>query len=140
MVDFRFATSIHILLALANVALNEPDRLVSSAQLAESTLCDPALIRKLLIPLSEAGLIETFRGKTGGVKLAKSALEITLREIYEASFDSNLLVGRKDANQKCPIGSKMSHVFKFITDDLEATFLKNLEEKTLDQLYSKFIR
>ncbi|RYZ81391.1 MAG: Rrf2 family transcriptional regulator [Proteobacteria bacterium] len=140
MVDFRFATSIHILLSLAYRARENPEALLSSAELANSTMCNPALIRQMLVPLTDAGLIETFRGKAGGVRLAKAGDKITLRCVYLACCGSQkLMLGRKDVNRKCPVGANIHSIFASVTDDVESEMLKNFKNRTIGQLLKKFV-
>ncbi|WP_099864424.1 iron-responsive transcriptional regulator RirA [Pararhizobium haloflavum] len=43
---------------------------------------------KILQPLVEAGLMETVRGRKGGVRLAKAPSEITLYEVVRTTEDS----------------------------------------------------
>jgi Rrf2 family transcriptional regulator, iron-responsive regulator len=43
---------------------------------------------KILQPLVEAGLMETVRGRKGGVRLAKAASEITLYDVVRVTEDS----------------------------------------------------
>lgn len=135
MVDLRFANSLQIMLALAHA--KESGALMSSAQLAVGLKINPALVRKLLIPLSQAGLINTFKGKTGGAEIAKTAKQINLRQIYQAAVDSELVNGPEKFNSQCPIGSCMSRVFHQITDGMEAASLKYLESVSLDKLLTQ---
>src|SRR5690606_27877038 len=79
MEDLRFATSVHIMIYLANSQKTGGD-LMSSSELAQGLNANPALVRKLLGPLVEAGLIETTKGKSGGAKLARAAKTITLKD------------------------------------------------------------
>lgn len=84
MADLRFSTALQAMLLLANAVRNgEP--LVSSAQLGECLRTNPSFVRALLAPLFQAGLIETTRGRNGGVRLAKDADRITLWDVHQAS-------------------------------------------------------
>lgn len=132
MVDLRFANSLQIMLALAYA--KESGEILSSARLATGLRVNPALVRKLLIPLARAGLINTFKGKTGGAELAKAPKQISLRQIYETAVDSELVNGPEKFNQGCPIGSCMGKVFTQITSGMENASLKYLEGMTLDKL------
>ena len=132
MVDLRFANSLPIMLALAYA--KDSGELMSSAQLATGLKVNPALIRKLLIPLAQAGLINTFKGKTGGAEIAKPPKQINLRQIYETAVDSELVNGPEKFNHSCPIGSCMGKVFTQITSGMETASLKYLEGVTLDKL------
>src|SRR4051812_4224130 len=118
MVDLRFANSVHIMLALANAVAEE--KLLTSSQLAVGLKVNPALIRKLLIPLAQSGLVETFKGKMGGARLAKSPRQISLGQIYKAVVDSDLIHEPSRYNAQCPIGSCMDKVFNQVASGMES--------------------
>ncbi|HTJ85257.1 MAG TPA: Rrf2 family transcriptional regulator, partial [Polyangiaceae bacterium] len=79
----RFTLAVHILGMLAWV---ERERGVSatSEELAKSINTNPVVVRRVLGDLRRAGLVDTKRGVGGGVTLAKTASQITLRNAYEA--------------------------------------------------------
>jgi Rrf2 family protein len=140
MVDYRFSTSLHIMLALAYMSHRDPERLVSSSELASSTKSNPTMIRQLLVPLNEAGLIKTYRGKSGGVALAKEAKDVSLRQIYEASFSSKLMLSRGMGNEDCPIGSNIHCVFDNVLGGMEDVLMTHLEGQNLAELLKSFIK
>lgn len=69
-----------ILVALAEA----PGRVHSSAELAERARLEPPTVAKVLKPLAHTGLVESFRGATGGYRLARPAHAIPLIAIVEA--------------------------------------------------------
>ena len=69
-----------ILVALARA----PDRVHSSAELAELARLEAPTVAKVLKPLAHAGLVESFRGASGGYRLARPARDIPLIAIVEA--------------------------------------------------------
>ena len=58
----RFAFAVHVLSALALA----PEGALNSEQLAQTVNTNPVVIRRLLLDLREAKLIETQRGPGGG--------------------------------------------------------------------------
>lgn len=136
MVDLRFASSLHILIAMGFKAKGG-DGLMTSNDLAESLGTNPALVRKLLIPLAQKGLIETFKGKTGGARLAKAPKDINLRQIYEASVDKEIACVRETSDHDCPVGSCMEKVFTKIVDGMEDAVSTHLERTTLQQVMNQ---
>lgn len=133
MEDLRFATSVHIMIYLAE-AFKKGDELMSSAELARGLNANPALIRKLIRPLAEAGLVQTAMGKAGGARLAKPPKSITLKDIYVASIDREIAFCRENINLKCPISSSMKHVFSNIAEGMEAALHSYLSQLTLDKI------
>lgn len=61
-----------------------PDRVHNATELAERARLELPTVSKLLKTLTQAGLVQSFRGSSGGYRLAKPANEITLIEIVEA--------------------------------------------------------
>jgi Rrf2 family protein len=131
MVDTRFAVSVHVMTALAN---NQPD-LVSSEELARSVKTNPSFIRKLVVSLSSAGLVQSVRGKAGGIRLAKSPREISLAEIYRAIAPTpRLAVPGKTPEKTCPIACGMGAVLCAISKEIEDGTLKMLAKRNLQEV------
>lgn len=61
-----------------------PGDVLSAMQVAEDTRLELPTVSKLLKQLAHAGLVESFRGASGGYRLARAPREITLADIVEA--------------------------------------------------------
>jgi FeS assembly SUF system regulator len=61
-----------------------PGRVHSAAELAERSHLEPTTVSKVLKPLAHAGLVVSFRGASGGYRLARAPSQISLFEIVEA--------------------------------------------------------
>ena len=61
-----------------------PGDVVSAMQIAEDTRLELPTVSKLLKQLAHAGLVDSFRGASGGYRLARAAEAITLADIVEA--------------------------------------------------------
>lgn len=131
MVDTRFPVSVHIMTSLA---YSQPD-LVSSEQLATSIRTNPSFIRKLVVSLSAAGLVESVRGKAGGIRLAKNPKDITLDQIYTAVTEGSLMaVPDKAPNKGCPISCEMGDVLCQISSEIQESTLKQLAKRNLKDI------
>ena len=78
---------------------------VTSTLLAQSTGCNPVVIRNILSALKKAGMISVARGP-GGAELLKEPSEITLYMIYDAMEPEGLssLIGIHSCeDRKCPV-------------------------------------
>ena len=84
--DRTFSTAIHILAALDH----QHPKLLSSDDLSKGLKTNPVLIRRILSKLSQAGLIESIKGKGGGNQLAKPATKVDLESVYLAVKDGPL--------------------------------------------------
>lgn len=68
-------------------ALNQdyPNRI---AQIAEACCISEFFLFKILQPLGKAGIIETVRGRNGGVRLCRPADQITVLDVVKATEES----------------------------------------------------
>src|SRR6267142_5981384 len=76
----RFAMAVHV---LAVLAYKEGDR-ATSALLASSVNTNPVIIRRLLLALQRAKLVETRQGAGSGSRLSRSPARINLAQVYRA--------------------------------------------------------
>ena len=121
----RFATVIHIMTLLAK----NPQDWLTSQWIAGSLNINPAMVRKELITLKKCGLIESRQGKEGGAKIAKSAEDIIISDLYLAVKNTEVL-GKKNQNPnpKCSVGKKINENLEALfseTDDCVIHFLNN---------------
>ena len=61
-----------------------PQRIVSAAELAHALRLEAPTVAKVLRSLVRAGVVDSFRGATGGYRLARPAERINLAELVEA--------------------------------------------------------
>ena len=131
MIDVRFATGLQVMLRLA-LAQAEGVEWVSSAKLASGVGANPSLVRKLLVPLVRAGLAETAHGRDGGVRLAKPAAKIGLREIYLSTNGSKgVWTARADVPHQCLVSSNVEAFFGELAAEADQAVLATLEGRTL---------
>ncbi|MBS1958035.1 MAG: Rrf2 family transcriptional regulator [Bdellovibrionales bacterium] len=136
MLDTRFSVSIHILTALA--FSRECQGKENSETLARSIRTNPTFVRRLMARLTQAGLVEARRGKSGGVQLSKCPDQITLKEIYLASMDRPLLDRvEKSPDQGCPVSCSMGKIIDDVFDGVEDSVVQHLSKIKLSQLVSK---
>jgi Rrf2 family protein len=135
MEDTRFSVSIQIMMTLAY----HQNELLSSEALASTLKTNATFIRKLVSHLVSAGLIDSFRGKSGGIKLAKLPNQISLKDIYEASTETKklLAVHQKPVLKHCPVSCCIEDVVQNIADDIEKTTKQYLSKKYLSDLMKK---
>ena len=131
--DRTLSTAIHI---LAVLGVHDPE-LVSSETLARGIRTNPGLIRRLLVKLSEAGLVVTTKGKNGGSRLARKASQITMEDVYMAVKDSPLFGSfDKDPFKACFISCKIGSVLENMYGDFENELKKKMKRTKLSQLMS----
>ncbi len=83
----------------------------------------------------------TSRGKTGGVKLAKEASQINLKDIYLAVSPSESIGPRqKSPNKECAVSCSMYAIMTGIADGTQKATLKFLETQKLSDLSKKIFK
>lgn len=136
MVDTRFSLSVHVMMTLA---YNKEDELVNSEYLAGVLKTNATFVRKIVSRLVEAELVESFRGKGGGIKIARSPSEISLSEIYSAAVEEKCLVSthKKPVFKNCPVSCCMDEILDDIVDGIEDSTKNYLSRLHLSDLLKK---
>ena len=131
MLDVRFSRSLKVMLLLGH-AKEEGSPVLSSAQLARSLDTNPSLVRKLMVPLVQDGLVASVKGRSGGVRLGRPADQITLEEIYHSSIgDKPLWAPRPEGPRECLVTNHSAEYFVRLTDETETAVLGTLAGRTL---------
>jgi Rrf2 family transcriptional regulator, repressor of oqxAB len=131
MLDVRFSRSLKAMLLLGH-AEEQSSPVLSSAQLARSLDTNPSLVRKLMVPLVQDGLVASIKGRGGGVRLGRAADQITLEEIYRSSIgDKPLWAPRPEGPRECLVTNHSAAYFVRLTEETEAAVLGMLAGRTL---------
>lgn len=130
----RFAMAVHVLTVLA---YKEGDR-VTSACLAESVNTNPVIIRRLLLALQRAKLVETRKGADSGSRLSCSPARINLAQVYRAVEESDPFPSpTKKPNAACPVGNCIRDTLNAVFASAELALERDLEKTTLAGLLEK---
>jgi Rrf2 family protein len=84
-------TAKYAVLALAEIARRSPESAVPTRTIAEAASVPYPHLAKILIHLKRADLVISLRGKRGGIKLARPANEITIRDVVVALDGAGML-------------------------------------------------
>jgi Rrf2 family transcriptional repressor of oqxAB len=129
--DVRFSRSLKAMLLLGH-AEEEGVPVLSSAQLARSLDANPSLVRKIMVPLVQNGLVASIKGRNGGVRLGRPSDKITLEEIYRSSIgDKPLWAPRPDGPRECLVTNHSAEYFARLTKETESAALRALAGRTL---------
>ena len=115
---------------------------VTSPLLAQSTGCNPVIIRNLLSALKKAGLITVDRGP-GGARLCRDPEQITLYQIYMALEPKGLtsLIGIHPCEgRRCPVAQNIHKVLEAPYHRIEDAVKEAMEEITLQSMIQEFHR
>lgn len=137
MVDQKFPTSVHIMTALA-FGDCRGGKLMTSDELADSIRTNPTVVRRLVARLVEAKLLKAYKGKSGGIELARCPAEISLADIYDAASDKTLLsTPKKSPKKHCPVSCSMGQLLESVVEGVEAQSRKYLSGITLAEIAAK---
>src|SRR5690242_2822106 len=124
----RFAMAVHV---LAVLAYKEGDP-VTSTLLATSVNTNPVIVRRLLLSLQRARLVETRKGAGSGSRLSRSPARINLAEIYRAVEDCEPFAApSRKPNARCPVGNCIRDTLDKVFASAEAAMERDLEKTTL---------
>lgn len=131
----RFATAIHIMTLLAK----SPQEWLTSEWIAGSININPAIVRKEISVLREAGLITSRQGKEGGSQLSKSAEQISISEIYRAVKNTEVL-GKKNQNPNpaCSVGKEINTHLNTLFEETDQLVTQFLGDKSLKEFSEQF--
>jgi len=116
---------------LAVLAYKEGDR-VTSALLAGSVNTNPVIVRRLLLALQRAKLVETCKGAGSGSRLSRSPRRIDLAEVYRAMENAELFASpSRKLNAACPMGKCIRKTLDRIFASAQSALERDLEKATL---------
>lgn len=113
---------------------------VTSSLLAESTGCNPVVIRNIMSALKKAGLITIPRG-TGGAELCADPAQITLYQIYAALEPKGIasLIGIHPCQERpCPVAQNIRKVLQTPYYQIEDAVRQAMEGVTLKSMIDEF--
>ncbi len=135
-INIKFSVALHCLVFIAE---KQEHIKITSAILAESAGCNPAVIRRILNTLQSAGIITTLRG-VGGNYLAKEPNAISLYDVYAAVEPENLphFIGiHANPSEHCPVGANIENVLLSAYDEIEKAAFDKMKSISLQQIIEK---
>ncbi len=130
MFSTKTSVGIHILCVIAS----SPESNVTSDHIAESIGTNPALVRRLMSRLKQAGLIRTST-KLGVIGLAKATSAITLLSVFKAvEREQRVFDLHTDPNPLCPIGANIERTLTQVYGQVQSDFEARLAGITLSAI------
>jgi len=135
MISGKFAISVHILTLLTKF----PNDYLSSEFIAGSMNLNPVLVRKEIANLKAHHIVESKEGKNGGTKLSKAASNISLKEIFEMTFENiGLGYAKNQPNPDCPVGKKINQNLDVLYTEMNQKVCEQLEGISLEDFSAQF--
>ena len=119
-------------------AIAESDGVVDAGTLSEKTLVTQRFTLKILHKLVLDGLILSYKGAKGGYKLAKSAEEITLKNVIEL-IDGPIAIARcVDSEEGCSLNcDKTACIYHHIFDTISLDVARKLAGITIADVLNR---
>lgn len=138
MIDLRFSTALQIVLS---VALADQDGFrCTSTVLADGLDANPSFVRQLLVPLRRDGIIDASVGKGGGLRLARPAASITLRDIYASITGEKRFLPARPVPPRCRVSANIEPFFEKVAADADRALLESLERRNVAEALSELLR
>ena len=124
----RFAMAVHV---LALLAYKEGDR-VTSAFLAGSINTNPVIVRRLLLALQRAKLVDTCKGAGAGSRLNCAPRRINMGQVFRAvEVAETFATPSRKTNPDCPVGQCMREMLEEMFRSAQRAMEQDLENTTL---------
>ena len=121
--------AIRVILALAKQG---KETILSTSQIQQEMMIPKALSIRVVAELAKGGFIITYPGRGGGLKLARPAAEINLRQVV-THFENNFTVSEcLHGGDTCPFDHNCPVRCRWAR--LQAMILQELENTTFDEL------
>jgi len=130
----RLSLALHTLSHMAG----DPDRVRTSADIADHAGTNPVVVRRVLGKLREAGLLTSEKGHAGGWKLAKPAKGVSLADVYLA-LDERLVSGSpKDTEPSdCSVENGLQTRVAEVLAEIEESLVERLRETSIADVHPK---
>jgi len=132
--DHRLSSVLHLLLHLMEAS--EP---IPSDRLATALNTNPAVVRRTMAGLREAGIVTSEKGHGGGWRLRADPEKITLLDVYQALGSPRLFaVGNRCEAPACLIEQAVNVALNDALREAEALITGQLNTLTLAALSTDF--
>lgn len=124
--DTRFSVAIHVL-----ILISESPEPIHSERMAESVGTNASYVRKILMLLRRAGIVDSHRG-VPGFSLRIPPERLTLLRVYQAVTQTRPLLDiHQNASDQCVVGRQIRPVLTGMFEQAESAFARALSERTL---------
>ena len=132
--DSRLSGILHVLLHMA-----QAEGPVTSEVLALAMSTNPAVIRRIMAGLREAGYVHSEKGHGGGWTLSTPLEQVTLLDIYRAIGNPTLLaMGLRNDSTSCLVEKAVNSALSESFAAAEALLLERFGQVTLADLNKTF--
>jgi Rrf2 family protein len=126
----RLSLALHTLGHMAG----DPEKMQTSADIADHAGTNPVVVRRVLGKLREAGLLTSEKGHAGGWRLARSPDQITLADVYLALDESLIASGKESDTPDCSVEHRLQQKVASVMADIEQSLIERLAATTIAEV------
>ncbi len=126
----RLSLALHTLGHMAG----DPERLRTSADIAEHAGTNPVVVRRVLGKLREAGLLISEKGHAGGWRLARGPEQITLADVYLALDESLVASAGEEDTPSCSVEHVLQRKVASVLEEIERSLIERLAVTTIAEV------
>ncbi|MDF1873768.1 Rrf2 family transcriptional regulator [Vannielia sp.] len=126
----RLSLALHTLSHMAGA----PDRMRTSADIADHAGTNPVVVRRVLGKLREAGLLTSEKGHSGGWRLARAPQEITLADVYLALDERLVATDESREPATCSVEHALQTRVSTVLDEVERSLVDKLGETSISEV------
>ena len=126
----RLSLALHTLGHMAG----DPERMRTSADIADHAGTNPVVVRRVLGKLRDAGLLASEKGYAGGWRLARPPHQITLADVYLALEESLIATGSEEEQPDCAVEHALQRRVSSVMQDIEHSLIERLASTTIAEV------
>ncbi|MEP1695166.1 MAG: Rrf2 family transcriptional regulator [Paracoccaceae bacterium] len=126
----RLSLALHTLGHMAS----EPERVRTSADIADHAGTNPVVVRRVLGKLREAGLLISEKGHSGGWRLALAPDRITLADVYLALDESLIASAGIEEASRCSVEHVLQRKVASVMADIEHSLIERLATTSIAEV------
>ncbi|MDF1668956.1 MAG: Rrf2 family transcriptional regulator [Roseovarius sp.] len=127
----RLSLALHTLSHMAA----DPDRIRTSADIADHAGTNPVVVRRVLGSLRKAGLLTSEKGHSGGWRLARKPRDITLADVYLALDERLVAAGEANEPASCSVEHALHRRVFNVLEEVEQSLVDKLGETSISEIH-----
>jgi Rrf2 family protein len=126
----RLSLALHTLGHMAS----DPERMRTSADIADHAGTNAVVVRRVLGQLRKAGLLVSEKGHAGGWRLARKPDAITLADVYIALDERLIATGNEEDVPSCSLEHALHRRVAGVLNDVERSLIDRLAATTISEV------
>ena len=126
----RLSLALHTLSHMAG----SPDKVRTSADIAEHSGTNPVVVRRVLGRLREAGLLTSEKGHAGGWRLARTPEQITLADVYLALDERLVASDQSTPVHSCSVENALHKTVSGVLEGIEQSLIQKLRQTSIAEV------